>query len=172
MKKYYAVVKYYSNDNFTLVGYHEKKKVVIKYYKSVMKVVDKASEYSYKLVKIPKRRLKKITDRYDCYLLRFGTTFIPAKHYELAEDHIGSIYCDYKYTEDILKRIYITEKLPSSDKKSLEKTIILVGSLKDELKENMIDPSLLEEMERSFDEYRFKVYDEDYCTYDEEIPFI
>lgn len=170
MKKYYAVIENSpgTKDKFLLVGYQERKKPVIRYFESISKEEPK----KYKLVKIQKKKLEKIPEYYEYYLVRFGPTFIPMKYYQLAKDSIETEYCDLRYASDVLNRIYRTEKTNEKDKKALERVIILVELMIDELKESATNPQMLKELEQLFEQYRNETYfDKNFQNY-EEIPFV
>ena len=89
-----------------IIGYHEKKKVASQYYYSLKSLNDGGN---YKLVKFHKSLLKKIPNYYDYNLVRFGRNYIPSMYYGIAKADLDTVICEYKFTIDILSRVFELE---------------------------------------------------------------
>jgi len=134
-----------------LIGYHEKKKVVSKYYHALVK---NDNTDKFKLVKCKNKVLKKIPDYYEYYLVRLGHNYIPALYYEYGNEDIATETNDYKYSIEILMRLFEFGNLNEKDKNHIQKTIVILQESINDALESVSSPDLYKERDEMYKRFK------------------
>jgi len=165
----YAVIDVTAkNISDKLVGYHEKRKVVLCYYFSLKKLMNTEK---YKIVRCKKKTIKKIPNYYDYYLIRFGTNYIPSAYYEYYKESSETVLFEYKYVIEILSRVFEFEKLNSQERIAIEKSLMIVQNLLDDELDCVIHPDELKELDDMHERYKSQIFWNDKFDDDDLIPF-
>ena len=166
----YAVIDTTANSlSEKLIGYHDKKKVVAQYYYSLRQLENSSK---YKFVKCKKKLIKSIPDYFEYYLVRFGRNYIPSMFYSMAKDDIQTLCFEYKFTMDILMRIFELEKISQKDKDTIEEALFIVQDIMDKEMDCVISPDSLKDQERMYNEWRSQImYDAIPLTKEDWVPF-
>jgi len=109
-----------------LIAYHEKRKVIEKYFDKIRNQCD--GDF-YVITKLKTKQIKKIRDYYDYYLLRYGDFYVPAAYYCMIEDDYDNILYEYNYVIDIIQRIIEIEDLTDKERKNLVNTAVIIKTL-------------------------------------------
>ncbi len=152
----FAALLVENNRNKSIIAFHKKKDIIIKYCKNANRDIDDKNCKVF-AIKIENKKAKQFQDYEDLYLVRYGQTYIQSKYLETHQLDSDTLIDDLKYTRDILYRI-IEFNTNKKDIKTLTKAIEIV--------EHEIDiakgytPSIKELVNRfhHYEEYKNTIY--------------
>ena len=133
------------------IAFHDELKVIKKYRKGLLKSHNIDIDVAY----ISKKKLKKIPDYADLYLVRYGDTYIQSKYYSTSNIDLKQLIYDLKYTKDILFRIIEIpdDDLSEEDSYHIEKVIELLYNKLNSIKEYTPTLSELKSMYDMYERY-------------------
>lgn len=143
-------------ENSRLIGFHEEKRVV----KHYMRSIQNRSEGFLQIKQVNQKKIEKILDYQDFYLIRFGKTYIQFGYEEYVLDDYAVILAELYLAKDVLLKLQLKEKLSKSTKNGLQKTLLL---LEEEIEaEEMMVPTLIElkQIKDHMDEFRYHIAEE------------
>ena len=144
-----------------IVGYHERKHVVKRYYQLI---TSQNPNISYTIIKCKMKVIKQKPDYYDYYLIPYGKGYIQSGYIDLILHDHKMIVHDYEFARDILKRILeFDDELTKSDTNHLRKSIQLIEKKVHHEKESIPTLDSLKQIENLKNEYLWavnKYYDE------------
>lgn len=144
-------------ENQNLIGYHSKKSIVEKFYN------DQKDYGELRFEKIKEKKLEKYPGYEERYLIRYGTSYIPAIYDTVMVYQLGEQYCELKTLEELLEKVILHNKELSHKKEnSLLKAREIITDLKDDL---LSAPSIkeLQQLQGFLEEYQNQV--ENSCFY-------
>lgn len=130
-----------------LLGYHPKRSIVEKFYQ------DQHDE-TLVLEKIKEKKLESYPEYEERYLIRYGTSYIPAIYDTALIYQFGEQYYELKTLEELLEKVILhNTDLSHKKEHTLCKAKEIISALKEELLET---PSIkeLEQLQRMLEEYR------------------
>lgn len=146
----YAVI-----DNDKIIALHDEKRVVRIYIKRIAENTGKELNY----VKIKKKRLNHISDLFDLYLVRYGSTYVQSKYIEYLDLADPQVMYDHEYAKDVIMKILeIDDYLDAEDRSVLEKSVEIIEGIIDTDKK--YTPSI-EELERLKEHYYPYLYNKE-----------
>lgn len=148
------------------IAFHDELKVVKRYRKGLLSDHNIDTD----IRQITRKKLKRIEDYRDYYLVRYGDTYIQSKFLMSANIDMKQIVYDFKYTKDILFRILeIPDDLTEEDKYHIEKVIEILMFKLDNVQGYTPTITELQSLQTMYDEYKSDGID---VMYQEDKPWI
>ena len=145
------------DDNNHVVAFHEDEEVV----KTYVEMIKRSKDKTYHIATIKDKKIKKIKDFEDLYLVRYGETYIQTEYLTYVELATNSqIDSDNKLCKEILFRILETQNLDKDDKKTIMKCIKVIDNI---IEENETYTPSLSELRTLKDDFESYMHNMDYC---------
>lgn len=137
------------------IAFHDELDVVKTYCNSIEK---NGLNQRLRIKKISNKKISRIKDIEDYYLVRLGDSYIQSKYSSIASINNDQLLYDLKYTKDVLYRILETsDDLKKKYLNAIKKTIAVIEMEIDEINSSALDINTLEEMTRNFQSYKDQI---------------
>lgn len=141
----------YDESKEKIIALHDEYKII----KSYCDTIKKQHDIELKIAKIKNKKIKKITDYDDLYLVRYGDCYIQSGYLEYMDITTGQYIYDNTYCKDVLMRILELYDLSNSEIKNIKKTIKLIDKILKEDSEYTPLFSDLEKMKLDYEPYMY-----------------
>ena len=139
------------DSNHRVVAFHDEYDVVEKYIKNVIASHDECPDLH--IGKVKKKKLKKLEDFDDLYLVRYAHTYVQSGYMVFLEMLSSQHIEDQQQCKDMLLKILECNTLSNKERKHIEKSVKIIDRILEESKE--FTPSITE----------LKGYEQDYYPY-------
>lgn len=148
-------------ENSQLIGFHEEKRVVKQYLKSVQD----RSKGIFQIIRISQKKIEKIPNYQDLYFIRFGKTYIQFGYEEYISDDYATILAELYLAKEVLLKLELKDHLSKSTRNGLKKTLLLLEE-EIEAEETMV-PTLdeLKCIKDHMEEFRYHITEMEHDDY-------
>lgn len=111
-----------------------------------------------KIKKISDKKVMKLKDFSDYYLVRLGDSYIQSKYLSVASINTDQVLYDLTYAKDILYRLLETsDDLKGKNLKAIERTIAILEIEIEDARKNIPDIKTLDELSSNFQLYQNEI---------------
>ena len=134
-----------------VIAIHDDKDTCEKY----CELIEKYHDIKLPIGKIKKKKLKKHPELDELFLVRYNETYVQSGYVDVLEISSGEILHDYKYAKEILMRILEIEEIDKSNRKAIEKSILIIDELYNENSEFVPMLSDLQSAKMDYEAYKY-----------------